>query len=208
MNAATALLTTGIGLLDKGAHDIGMYGRMIRLTAQAMFALGRAGLDTFIEPEMNQQWLKASGDLERDGLFQTPLRDMVVEFKHTKPEHFNSIFMGKSTLLLYKSARNFFREIRNKRHERDRIASLSLGLACLVIAEDRYSVDNRSMQEFLEQKSAVGDFFKKSDDLVNIMALTAEFSDIQKQLRDETVDSIGNALSGSNDRSTTKELTS
>lgn len=208
MDAATALLFTGIGLLEKGAHDIGMYGRMIRLTGQALFALGRAGLETFIEPETNQKWLKASGDLERDGLLQTPLRDLVVEFKHTKPEHFKAVFQGKSSLLLYKSARSFFREVRRKRYERDCIASLSLGLACLIIAEDRYSVGTRSLQECLEQKSAASELIRTQDDLRNFMAVTSEFGDIQKQLHAATDDSIGKLFSGSNVSSTTKELTS
>lgn len=208
MDAPTALLTTGIGLLEKGAHDIGMYGRMIRITGQALFALGRAGLDTFIEPELNQKWLKASGDLERDGLLQSPLRDLVVEFKHTKPEHFKAVFAGRSSLLLHKSARSFFREVRNKRHERDRIACISLGFACLILAEDRYSVETRSLQECIEQKSAASEIIRTPDDLINFMALTAEFIDIRKQLRDQTADLLGTTLSISDDRPAPKELTS
>lgn len=208
MNAAKALLKTGIGLLEKGAHDIGMYGRMIRLTGQALFALGRSGLDTFIEPETNQKWLKASGDLERDGLLQSPLRDLVVEFKHTKPEHFKAVFAGRSSLLLHKSARSFFREIRNKRLERERIACLSLAYSCLILAEDRYSVETHSLQEYLEQKSVKSELIRTQDDLINFTALTSEFIDIQQQLRAATADRIGNVFSAPDATPAPKELTS
>lgn len=104
--------------------------------------------------------------------------------------------------------RSFFREIRNKRHERDRIACISLGFACLILAEDRYSVETHSLQECIEQKSAVSEIIRTPDDLINFTALTAEFIDIRKQLRDQTADLLGTTLSSSDDRPAPKELTS
>lgn len=195
MDAAKALGITAIGLLIKGAQDNGMYGRMMRLTGQAMFALGRAGSKTFIEPELNQQWLIASGDMERDGLLQTPLRDMVVEFKFTRSEHFESIFVESSSLLLFKAALEYFDLMKNKRTERDRIACMSLGMAFYLIGESRYSFDTRSLEECLAQKSANQKFIRTQDDFMNFVSLTAAFLDLQKELALETDISISSFLS-------------
>lgn len=174
--AANALLKTAIELLKKGDADNGLYGRMIRLTGQGLFALGRSGFGTLLEAEMNRDWLRASGDdLERDGLLQIQLRSKVIEFKNTKDKYFKSIFHGKSSLLLHKAAREFFRDYRSQQFERDRIVCMSLGLACLLLAENRYSSLNHSIQELLEQNSAVKEIIKTEEDLLNFSSLAFEF---------------------------------
>ena len=202
MDAAKALGLTGIGLLLKGAQDNGMYGRMMRLTGQALFALGRAGSKTFIEPEMNQQWLIASGDMERDGLLQTPLRDLVVELKHTRTEQFESIFSGSSSLLLFNAALEYFHLMNGKKPERDRIACMSLGIAFYLLGESRYSFDTRSLDECLAHKSANQRFIRTQEDLMNFVSLTAAFLDIQKELALETDISISSFLSKLDNRAT------
>lgn len=186
MDVSKKLLLTGIELLQKGASDLELSGRLKRLAGHAIFALGRAGSGKLVDLDLHKKWLQASGEMERDGLSQTLLRDKVIELQHTQAKYFNSIFYGTSSLLLHKAANEFFRELRSKSKERERTVCLSLGLAFLLLAEDKYSVETRSLQEYLEQKSAVRQVTGSSQDLVTFLALTADFVEIFGRIKNSS----------------------
>jgi hypothetical protein len=193
MDAKKALMLTGIELLLKGASSNDLYGRMIRLTGHGLFALGRAGLNNVIESELNRDWLRSAGDLERDGLTQTHLREVIVEFKMTKTVQFESIFAGKSSLPLFQAATDFFRSINKQRFERARVVRFTLGIACLIIAEHRYSLEKRTMREAIERNAAINLIAPNGDnrvDFLSLLDLFTEFHGRSTSDQDSVIESV------------------
>lgn len=182
MGANDALLNSGIELLKLGAFNNGLDGRTIRLTGHALFALARAGSTSFVDPDVNKEWLKAVDDMERDGLSQTLLRDKVIEFRETRNDQFKAIFSGKSSLPLFRAAIEFFRDVNKQRLERDRIVRFALCIACLVIAEERYSIFEKcSMREQIERNSALKLVTGNSVNYTDFESLITQFKTFQKE---------------------------
>lgn len=172
-----------------------MYGRMTRLVEQAVFALGRAGSETLIEADLQKEWMKASGDFERDGLSQTFLRELVIGFKFKMAAEFGAIFHGQAPAPIYRAAQQFFGDYQRDRKERNRIVYVSLSLACLLIAEDRYEIEKRTLPDRIEKTLALRRIIHSEDEMISFLSLCDLFTELRTSLLNSDFSTVSQQLS-------------